>query len=352
MRNVTPAHDHLNIPHGGALVDQMARSNRRAELLDRSKEWRSWDLTPLQLCDTELLLNGAFSPLRGFMTRRECDSVCDSMRLPCGLLWPLPVVLDVPEDFARASAPGERVALRDAEGVLLACLTVEDVWQADWSDRADQIYGTSSREHPGVAALLDRCHSWCLGGAIEGVALPHHYDSQSLRHTPAELRAQFSRSGWRRVVAFQTRNPLHRAHVELTLRAAAEAQANILIQPVVGMTMPGDVDHYTRLRCYRAVMGRYAPGTARLSLLPLAMRMAGPREALLHAIIRKNYGCSHLVVGRDHAGPGSRSDGTPFYGAYAAQALLREHEEELGLRVVSFREMVYVEELDKYRTRG
>ncbi|HHQ47850.1 MAG TPA: bifunctional sulfate adenylyltransferase/adenylylsulfate kinase, partial [Acidobacteria bacterium] len=183
---------------------------------------------------------------------------------------------------------------------------------------------------------------------LEGIQLPPHYDYQPLRPTPAELRAQFARLGWRKIVAFQTRNPMHRAHQELTLRAAREVEANLLIHPVVGMTKPGDVDHYTRVRCYQAILPRYPKHTVKLALLPLAMRMGGPREALWHAIIRKNYGCTHLIVGRDHAGPGSDSSGTPFYGPYDAQELVRRHEEELGVAMVPFKMMVYVEEKDGY----
>jgi ATP sulfurylase len=177
---------------------------------------------------------------------------------------------------------------------------------------------------------------------------PIHYDYRSLRRTPAELRTEFTRLGWRKVVAFQTRNPMHRAHVELTLRAAKDEEANLLVHPVVGMTKPGDVDHYTRVRCYEAIMSGYPHNTAMLSLLPLAMRMGGPREALWHAIIRKNHGVTHFIVGRDHAGPGVDSSGTPFYGPYDAQDLLREHTDELGVTMVPFRQMLYVENLDTY----
>ena len=300
------------------------------------------------MCDLELLLNGGFSPLRGFMTRADHESVCETMRLADGTLWPIPIVLDVDEAVARTLEPGGMLALRDAEGVLLAALHVREVWQPDWTREARLVYGTTSADHPGVAHLLNGTRPCCVGGIVEGRQLPVHYDFRALRHTPAELRAMFERLGWRRVVAFQTRNPLHRAHLELTRRAAANAQANLLIHPVVGLTKPGDVDHYTRVRCYEAVLRRYAPGTAALSLLPLAMRMAGPREAVLHAIIRKNYGCAHFIVGRDHAGPGSDAGGTPFYGPYEAQELLLQHEAELGVAMVPFRNMVYVEDGDTY----
>jgi sulfate adenylyltransferase len=199
-----------------------------------------------------------------------------------------------------------------------------------------------------VAQLLERDRPWYVAGRLEGIQTPTHYDSRDLRLTPADLRTEFARRGWRRVVAFQTRNPMHRAHRELTLRAAREADANLLIHPVVGMTKPGDVDHYTRVRCYQTLLGHYPPGAVKLALLPLAMRMAGPREALWHAIIRKNHGCTHFIVGRDHAGPGKDSQGKPFYGPYDAQELLRQHQDELGVAMVPFKQLVYVEDLDTY----
>jgi len=335
-------------PHGGKLLSLLVEPARAAEIRAESRDWVSWDLTPRQLCDLELLLNGGFSPLRGFLARADYESVCATMRLADGTLWPIPVVLDVPEEVAKRLGAGSRLALRDPEGVLLAALHVEDVWRPDREAEAEAIYGTGSREHPGVAHLLEQAHPWYVGGRVEGVQLPVHYDFRGLRLTPAELRTEFARLGWRRIVAFQTRNPLHRAHQEMTLRAAKEVQANLLIHPVVGPTKPGDVDHYTRVRCYQAVLARYPQHTVRLALLPLAMRMAGPREAIWHAIIRKNHGCSHLIVGRDHAGPGNDSRGRPFYEPYAAQEALRHHERELGVCMVPFRTMVYVEELGTY----
>jgi sulfate adenylyltransferase len=329
-------------------VNPIVDQGRAAELKAQSRDWPSWDLTPRQLCDLELLLNGGFSPLRGFMGRRDYESVCERMRLADGTLWPVPVTLDVPEDLAGALEPGQRLALRDAEGVMLAALCVTETWRPDRRAEAERVFGSANREHPGVAHLLDRAGPVYVGGTLEGLQLPVHYDYRRLRHTPGELRAEFARLGWRTVVAFQTRNPMHRAHQELTLRAAKEVEANLLIHPVVGMTKPGDVDHYTRVRCYQALLERYPRNTAALSLLPLAMRMGGPREAVWHAIIRKNYGCTHLIVGRDHAGPGKDSRGREFYGPYDAQELLRRFEGELGVAMVPFKMMVYVEDLDKY----
>jgi len=341
--------DELIAPHGGTLVDLLADEARAAQLKSEAADRLSWDLTGRQLCDLELLLNGGFSPLRGFLNRADYDRVCREMRLASGTLWPIPITLDVSDDLAAQLEPGARLALRDPEGYVLALLTVEDVWQPDRQAEAEQVFGTTNEEHPAVQYLLRQTNPWYVGGTVEGIRRPAHYDFAELRMSPAEVRQRFRRLGWRRVVAFQTRNPMHRAHQELTFRAAADIEANLLIHPVVGMTKPGDVDHYTRVRCYQAVLKHYPRNTALLSLLPLAMRMGGPREAVWHAIIRKNFGCTHLIVGRDHAGPGSDSSGTPFYGPYDAQELLREHAEELGIQMVPFRMMVYVPDRDAYQ---
>src|SRR5512142_1318302 len=270
------------------------------------------------------------------------------MRLANGHLCPIPVVLDVNEQFARSLTPGDHVALRDVEGVMLAVLNVEEVWQPDRTAEAQMVYGTTSTDHPGVDFILNHTNPWYVGGTVEGVRLPSHYDFRSLRLTPAELRAEFARRGWRRIVAFQTRNPMHRAHQELTLRAAKTVEANLLIHPSVGMTKPGDVDYYTRVRCYQLLLSKYPPGTVKLSLLPLAMRMGGPREAIWHALIRKNHGVTHFIVGRDHAGPGKDKDGKPFYGPYDAQELFKKNEKDIGVTMVPFSMMVYLENEDRY----
>jgi sulfate adenylyltransferase len=331
------------------LINLLADSAHARELQEASHTWLSWHLTPRQLCDLELLLNGGFSPLRGFMTRADYESVCTGMRLADGALWPIPITLDIPEELAHRLTLGSMLALRDPEGVMLAALHVEEVWRPDVLIEAESIYGTTDQHHPGVAYLLQRTHPYYIAGRLEGIQLPVHYEFRSFRLSPAELRAKFVHLGWQRIVAFQTRNPMHRAHQELTLRAAKAAEANLLIHPVVGLTKPGDVDHYTRVRCYQAILPHYPSGTVTLALLPLAMRMAGPREALWHAIIRKNFGCSHFIIGRDHAGPGNSSNGTPFYEPYAAQELLRKHEKELSVQILPFPTMVYVADLDTYR---
>jgi sulfate adenylyltransferase len=340
--------DHLIAPHGGELVDLMVGPERAAELKAESRVWPSWDLTERQICDLELILNGGFSPLTGFMTQADFESVATSMRLADGTLWPMPITLDVTEQVAAGLSSGSRLALRDPEGVMLAVLHVDDVWKIDREAKAQAVFGTLDPKHPGVGHLFQRANQFGVGGRLEGVQLPFHYDFRTLRRTPAEVRARFAKRGWRKVVAFQTRNPMHRAHFELTLRAARELEANLLIHPVVGMTKPGDVDHYTRVRCYQALLSHYPQHTVDLALLPLAMRMGGPREAVWHAIIRKNYGCTHFIVGRDHAGPGNDSEGKPFYGPYDAQQLLEQHQEEIGVQMVPFKMMVYVEDQDLY----
>ena len=335
-------------PHGGTLKNLLVPADQRDALKQESTQLPSWDLAPRQLCDLELLMCGGFSPLEGFLGEQDHAGVCRDMRLADGTLWPIPVTLDVSEAFAEQLETGGRVALRDPEGVVLAVLDIQDIYRPDREAEAQAVFGTNDPAHPGVAYLLQRSDPVYLGGRVHGLQPVTHYDCRHLRHTPAELRAQFERLGWRRVVAFQTRNPMHRAHQELTFRAAQDTQANLLIHPVVGMTKPGDIDYLTRVRCYEALLDRYPEQTTALSLLPLAMRMGGPRECLWHAIIRKNYGCTHMIVGRDHAGPGNDSQGKPFYGPFDAQELLREHEEEVGIRMVPFRAMVYVEDRAQY----
>jgi sulfate adenylyltransferase len=339
---------HIIAPHGGELTDLIAAPERIAELKAHSREWPSWDLTPRQICDLELLISGGFSPLRGFMTQTDYEGVCHNMRLSSGVLWPMPITLDVKEEFAKALKPGSKVALRDAEGVMLAVLNVEEIWQPDRKAEAQSVFGTTSAVHPGVDYLLNKGNSWYVGGRVEGLQMPSHYDFRTLRLTPAELRTEFARLGWRRVVAFQTRNPMHRAHVELTFRAAKQVEANLLLHPSVGMTKPGDVDYFTRVRCYQLLLSKFPAGSVKLSMLPLAMRMGGPREAIWHALIRKNHGVTHFIVGRDHAGPGKDSDGKNFYGPYDAQELFKKYEADIGVTMVPFNMMVYLEDKDQY----
>ena len=343
--------EHLISPHGGELVDLMAAAERVQELKKASIEWPSWDLTERQICDLELLLNGGFSPLTGFMNQADYAAVRDGMHLADGTLWPIPVTLDVTEALAEKLASGKQggmLALRDLEGTMLAALRVEEIYRPDLKLEAEHVYGTTNLDHPGVEALLSRSNPCYVGGRLEGTQAPARYDFRTVRYSPARLRREFKRLGWRRVVAFQTRNPMHRAHFELTLRAAKQVEASVLIHPVVGQTKQGDLSHYTRVHCYQAIMEKYPHHTAMLAVLPLAMRMAGPREAVWHAIIRKNYGATHFIVGRDHAGPGPDSSGQSFYGPYEAQELVSKFSDELGVEMVPLEEMVYVEEQDAY----
>ncbi len=311
----------------------------------------SWDLTQRQICDLELLMNGGFFPLKGFLSEADYNSVVSDMRLSSGELWPMPINLDVSEEFAARVEPGQDIALRDQEGVILAIMSVSDKWEPNKSVEAEGVFGADDLAHPAVNYLHNTAGRIYLGGPITGIQQPTHYDFRSRRDTPNELRAYFRKLGWRRIVAFQTRNPLHRAHQELTFRAAREAQANLLIHPVVGMTKPGDVDHFTRVRCYEAVLDKYPAATTHLSLLNLAMRMGGPREAVWHGIIRRNHGLTHMIVGRDHAGPGKNSQGVDFYGPYDAQELFRKHQDEIGIEMVDFKQMVYVQERAQYEPR-
>ncbi|MEM1233327.1 MAG: bifunctional sulfate adenylyltransferase/adenylylsulfate kinase [Pseudomonadota bacterium] len=311
-------------------------------------ELTSWDLTPRQICDLELLMNGSFNPLKGFMGEADYNGVVENMRLADGQLWPMPITLDVTEAFAEGLEVGQDIALRDQEGVILGTMTVTDRWEPDKAREAQAVFGADDSAHPAVNYLHNQAGKIYLGGPVTGIQQPIHYDFRARRDTPNEMRAYFRKLGWRRIVAFQTRNPLHRAHQELTFRAAKEAEANLLIHPVVGMTKPGDIDHFTRVRCYEAVLDQYPASTTTMSLLNLAMRMAGPREAVWHGIIRKNHGCTHMIVGRDHAGPGKNSAGEDFYGPYDAQELFREHEAEIGIEMVDFKHMVYVQERAQY----
>jgi len=322
--------------------------SKREKLKQKANYYPSWQLTDRQICDLELILNGGFSPLTGFMGRSDYNSVIENMRMEDGSFWPMPITLDITDEFIEKIENEEKITLRDKEGFILAILTIDDIWQPDIVKEAEEVFGTVDEKHPAVNYLFNIGNKNYVGGSIEGISLPHHYDYQKYRHTPAELRSLFSKNGWNKVVAFQTRNPLHKAHVEMTMRASQDLNANLLIHPVVGMTKPGDVDHYTRVRCYQHVLKKYPENTAMISLLPLAMRMGGPREALWHALIRKNYGCTHIVIGRDHAGPGNDKNGNPFYEPYDAQELLLQYQEEIGIEMIPFKFMVYLSAKDRY----
>ena len=335
-------------PHGGKLRYLVVDSDASAVLKQKAKSLPSWTVNDRQVCDLEMILNGGFSPLTGFLSEGDYITVLDNMRLQDGTLWPIPITLDVTKEFSLNIDVSQEIALKDKEGFIIAVMSVESIWQPDKMEEANKVLLTTDEGHPAVNYLLNESNPIYVGGPVKGLMLPTQYDYKDLRHTPHHVRELFEKNSWDNVVAFQTRNPMHRAHVELTKRAAEEHDAKILIHPVVGLTKPGDVDHFTRVRCYNYILKKYPENSAILSLLPLAMRMAGPREALWHAIIRKNYGCNMFIVGRDHASPGAGKDGQPFYGPYDAQDLLKEHEEELGIKMVPFQLMVYVPAREKY----
>ncbi|RDB25488.1 Sulfate adenylyltransferase [Hypsizygus marmoreus] len=342
-----------NAPHGGILKDLVARDEKfSTDLREESHTLSDIILTERQLCDLELIINGGFSPLEGFMNEKDYTSVVDTLRLADGVLFPIPVTLDVSrEDIRRLSiVPGVRITLRDPrDDEALAILTVEDIYTPDRLNEAIKVFGADDPAHPSVSYLRNRVKDLYIGGKVEAIQAPTHFDYVALRYTPTELRSHFRKLAWRKVVAFQTRNPMHRAHRELTVRAARQRQANVLIHPVVGLTKPGDVDHYTRVRVYEAIMAKYPNGMGHLALLPLAMRMAGPREAVWHAIIRKNFGATHFIVGRDHAGPGKNSQGKDFYGPYDAQDLVTKYHDELEIEMVPFQQMTYLPSTDEYQ---
>jgi sulfate adenylyltransferase len=343
-------------PYGGTLVDLVKKGQDLVELKKRAVYLPSLTLTHRQLCDIELLLNGGFSPLTQFMDRKTYDKVVEEMRLPNGLLWTMPITLDVSQQKVQAllkDNTSKEIALRDEEGSLLAVMKVEDVWQPDKQKEALAVLGTTDTLHPGVAYLLQEAGDTYIAGTLEGAQVPVHYDYLESRRTPVQCREEFVRKGWTKIVGFQTRNPMHRAHRELTYRATLVDEGdgvpiNLFLHPVVGMTKPGDVDYHTRVKCYQSILGTFPQGTAMLSLNPLAMRMGGPREVIWHAIIRRNFGCTHFIVGRDHAGPGDDASGKPFYDPYAAQEIALKHQGELGVKILPFQMMVYVPSKKEY----
>lgn len=336
----------LIAPYGGRLVNLRVPASERAALKEYASHLPSLQISERAVCDLELLSVGAFSPLDGFMGRADYQEVLDEMRLTSGHLFPMPITLPVDDDLD--VAVGDGIALRNAKNELLAVMHIEEIYSWDLEETAEKVFGTTDVRHPLVAEM----HRWGrrnIAGSLRVYQLPPHYDFSELRLTPAETRGHLEATGYENVVAFQTRNPMHRVHEELTKRAMEEVGGALLLHPVVGMTKPGDVDHYTRVRTYRALAQKYyEPKRVVLSLLPLAMRMGGPRETLWHMLIRRNYGANHFVVGRDHAGPGKDSQGRPFYGPYEAQRLAQEHSEALGVEVVPFRMLAYLPNEDRY----
>jgi sulfate adenylyltransferase len=331
-------------PYKGELVNLLVCGEEREELIRKANYLPSVQLSPRSLCDIELLATGAFSPLDRFMGKADYDRVLEEMRLADGMLFPIPITLPV----AEPREPGKTIALRSPKNELIAIMLAEEVFEWSHTIEALQVFGTTDARHSLVAEM----GSWpkfYISGPLRVLNLPSHYDFPQLRRTPIEVRRCLQKLGCANVVAFQTRNPIHRAHEELTKRATNRIGGALLIHPVVGLTKPGDVDHYTRVRAYKVLVDRYyAPNRTLLSLLPLAMRMGGPREAIWHAIIRRNYGANHFIVGRDHAGPGLDSNGRPFYGPYEAQELLLEHGDEIGVKAIPFDELVFLPDEDRY----
>jgi len=340
----------LNEYHGGPSVQLIVNEERATTLKEISLNLPDITLNDRQLCDLELLATGVFSPLDGFMTRSDYESVLDRMRLQTNVLWPIPICLGISDTTARTLEVGQSVTLRDHEGFLLAIMHIEDMWPVDREKEASLVYGTTDITHQGVKYLLSAVGDYYIGGKIEALSAPLHFDFKQLRMTPQEIRRVYQKLKWKRILGFQTRNPIQRLQFEMTVKAMRQAKANLLLLPVTGMTKPGDFDHYTRVRCYRAVTRHYPPDSFLLNLLPLSMRLAGPREALLHTIIAKNYGCTHFVVGRDHASPGTDASGKPFYESQAAQELTEEYSTDIGVTIIPFEELVYLPFEDEYRS--
>ncbi|MCB1788853.1 MAG: bifunctional sulfate adenylyltransferase/adenylylsulfate kinase [Gammaproteobacteria bacterium] len=329
--------------HGGALpLQSMADAQEAESLKTLAGRLPSLTLSQRQLCDLEMLMTGAYAPLSGFMASRTYDSVVENLALPDGTLWTMPIILDVSHAFAEKLKIGEQVALRDAEGFMLAILDIEDIWQPDKSREAEQVYATDDPSHPGVQYLFDCVGPVYVGGRVRGVEVPAHYDFMGLWETPASLRDAFTRLGWSRVVAFQTNKVIHRLQRQIAVDVARSLQANLLLHPAVGSRLPGDLQIYARVHCYKAVRRYFPEGLMRLSLLPLASRMAGPREALWHAIVHQNYGCTDFIVGPKHANPTVQDGRASYYDADAARALLDAHSDKLEIGIVHVESHGYV----------
>ncbi|MBF0228001.1 MAG: bifunctional sulfate adenylyltransferase/adenylylsulfate kinase [Desulfamplus sp.] len=327
--------------------------NERSEYLKKlSSTIPDVILNARQLCDFELLSIGAYSPLQGFMNRDDYDTVLEKMRLSTGELWPVPITLDVSETLANSCQIGQLLMLRDQEGFILGTIQVEDIWLIDTEKEAITLYGTKDTEHPGVNYLYYRSGKYYIGGKVQTMNLPIHSDFRQLRKTPNEVREIFSKLGWKKVVGFLTRHPIHRPQFEMTIRAMRQAQANLLLLPVAGETKPGDFDHFTRMKCYKKVEPYYPPDSFMLNLLPLAMRLAGPRDALLHIIIGKNFGCTHFIIGHNHSSPGIDSKGIPFYSSEDAASFASKLSLEVGVEVLAFKKMVYLPSDDEYQFEG
>jgi sulfate adenylyltransferase len=339
----------LELPyHGGRYVNLLVDAKRASLLKKISTDLASITLDDRQLCDFELLTTGAFSPLTGFMNRSDYESVLDRMKLQDNILWPVPICLDIAETVARPLEGGQSVVIRDPEGILLAIMHVENIWKPDKSKEAELVYGTTDQSHPGVAALFGQTGDYYIGGALEVLNLPLHYDFKQLRMTPPEVRSLYKKLGWNRIVGYHTANTMHRPEYEMALRAMQKSRANLLLLPGVSITGSGDFDYYTRVRCYRDLMNHFPPESAIMSLLPISSRLAGPRDALLQCIIGKNYGCPHFIIGHQHGDPCGQNGAAPFYDSDATRSFVQEFAKEVGIRVVPFDELVYLPFEDEF----
>jgi len=344
--------DHLIKPYKGELVNLLLDESDAEYIKNESESYSAITLTQRQQCDLELLVTGALSPLTGFMNQKDYESVIENTSLSDGTVWPVPYYLDLSVEQAEAIDIGDKIALHDVEGFMPATLTVESKWKPDKTKEAENIYGTTDTKHPGVDYLLNTVGDIYIGGKVDAVQLPFSYDFETLRFTPTELRQHFDKLGWRSIVAFHTSKPMHAVHYEMTMRASKQANANILIHPVVGMAKPGDLHYYSRVHCYDAILKQYPKSLVSLALIPMAMRMAGPREALMNAIIRQNYGCSHYIVGTEHAGPPNvRDSGKRFYTTGASQQYVEKYKDAIDIKIINIEELCYDEDKERFITR-
>ena len=328
-----------------------------------------YTLTPRQLCDLELLLDGSFAPLTGYLTQKDYQSVLDNMTLSTGELWPMPINFQVPSKDVPNLRNQKTITLRDQNLTPVARLHIEDIYEPNLHEECEKVFGTTDTNHPYVKILLSNPDVYYVGGRVEQITPIPHYDFQDLRNTPAQIKDFKQKNNWSHMLGFQTRNPMHNCHYELSRYALRKAEENIartttppatspttsptlglLLQPIVGVTQDCDINYHTRVKCYRHILARYPdPSKVKLSLLPLSMRMGGPREALWHSLIRQNYGCEYFVVGRDHAGPSSKTkEGNSFYGPYDAHDLLAKVESQLTIKVIKSVLIVHVNETNTY----
>jgi len=335
-------------PHGNTLVSFHLSKGELQEYSELSNTISSLTLSLKQQCDLEMISNGAFSPLLTFNNQKDYEEILLNNKLLNGAIWPIPIVLDVPDNFLKALDKNEHISLRNAEGFLLAILKVKEFWSPNKKDEANSVFKTIDQNHPGVDYLFNHTNSNYISGELVPIQSNKYFDFTHLRKSPQAVRDLFRSNHWKDVIAFQTRNPMHRAHFELTRLAMEQHNAQLLIHPVIGISKPGDIDHFTRVKCYQHIMKYYPEDSVELSLINLAMRMAGPKEALWHAIIRKNYGCNHIIIGRDHAGPGVDAEGRPYYQPYDAQEFISQYQEELEIKMIPFQEMVFAKNKKTY----